>query len=187
MPIRSARWWAASRSRPPIPASLVRTGQSAGCFRKAGPAAVVDGGACRSPGGIVADARAAVTDTHPLLFHAAGGRRLGRRAARLFAAAEARTALIYVPTVVMWETSLLSRVGRVDLRRSLREFFADLFSNPAYQALDLIPEDVYLADDTRPNDDPFDALVCAVARRLSLPLITRDTDIADSGLVRVLW
>ena len=148
---------------------------------------MVDGGACGSPGGIVADARAAVTDTHPLLFHAAGGRRLGRRAARLFAAAEARTALIYVPTVVMWETSLLSRVGRVDLRRSLREFFADLFSNPAYQAVDLIPEDVYLADDTRPNDDPFDALVCAVARRLSLPLITRDTDIADSGLVRVLW
>ena len=127
MPIRSARWWAASRSRPPIPASLVRTGRSAGCFR------VVDGGACRSPGGIVADARAAVTDTHPLLFHAAGGRRLGRRAARLFAAAEARTALIYVPTAVMWETSLLSRVGRVDLRRSLREFFADLFGNPAYQ------------------------------------------------------
>ena len=55
------------------------------------------GGAC----GIVADARAAVTDTHPLLFHAAGGCRLGRRAARLFAAAEARTALIYVPTAVM--------------------------------------------------------------------------------------
>src|SRR5207249_7242516 len=97
------------------PTSLVRTGQSARCFR------VVDGGACGSPGGIVADARAAVTDTHPLLFHAAGGRRLGRRAARLFAAAEARTALIYVPTAVMWETSLLSRVGRVDLRRSLRD------------------------------------------------------------------
>src|SRR5207244_1298085 len=68
--------------------SLVRTGRSAGCFR------VVDGGACGSPGGIVADARAAVTDTHPLLFHAAGGRRLGRHAARVFAAAEARTALI---------------------------------------------------------------------------------------------
>ena len=134
------------------------------------------GGAC----GIVADARAAVTDTHPLLFHAAGGRPLGRRAARLFAAAEARTALIDVPTAVMWETSLLSRVGRVDLRRSLREFFADLFSNPAYQGPDL-------AEGTRPNDDPFDALVCAAARRLSLPLITRDADIADSGLVPVLW
>src|SRR5437016_2717079 len=181
MPIRSARWWAASRSRPPIPASLVRTGQSAGCFP------VVDGGACRSPGGIVADARAAVTDTHPLLFHAAGGRRLGRRAARLFAAAEARTALIYVPTAVMWETSLLSRVGRIDLRRSLRQFFADLFTNPAYRALDLIAEDVYLASDARPNDDPFDALVCAAARRLSLPLLTRDADIAESGLVRVIW
>ena len=69
----------------------------------------------------------------------------------------------------------------------MREFFADLFTNPAYQALDLIPEDVYLASDARPNDDPFDALVCAAARRLSLPLLTRDADIADSGLVRVIW
>ena len=135
----------------------------------------------------MADAGGAVTDTHPLLFHATGGRRLGRRAARLFAAAEARRAVVYVPAAVIWETSLLSRVGRVDLRRSVREFFADLFTNPAYQALDLIPEDVYLASDARPNDDPFDALVCATARRLSLPLVTRDTDIADSGLVRVIW
>jgi hypothetical protein len=31
---------------------------------------------------------AAVTDTHPLLFHAAGSRRLGRRAAEVFEAAE---------------------------------------------------------------------------------------------------
>ena len=75
----------------------------------------------------------------------------------------------------------------MDLRRSVREFFADLFTNPAYQALDLIPEDVYLASDARPNDDPFDARVCAAARRLSLPLLTRDADIADSGLVRVIW
>ena len=135
----------------------------------------------------MADVRAAVTDTHPLLFHAVGGRRLGRRAARLFAAAEARHAVIYVPTAAMWEMSLLARVGRIDLRRSLRQFFADLFTNPAYRALDLIVEDVYLASDARPNDDPFDALICASARRLSLPLLTRDADIADSGLVRVIW
>src|SRR5437867_12955688 len=140
MPIRSARWWAPSRSRPPIPTSLVRTGQSAGCFR------VVDGGACGSPGGIVADARAAVTDTHPLLFHAAGGRRLGRRAAEVFDAAERQAAIIYVPAAVIWESGLLAWTGRVDLRRPLPQFFADLFSNPAYQPVDLTPEQIYQAD-----------------------------------------
>ena len=32
----------------------------------------------------MADPAAAVTDTHPLIFHAAGSGRLGRHAARLF-------------------------------------------------------------------------------------------------------
>ena len=135
----------------------------------------------------MAEIPAADTDTHPLVFHAAGGRRLGRRAAKVFAAAERRAGLVYVPVAVMWECSLLGRVGRIDLGRALEEFFADLFSNPAYQPLGLTPEQIYLADRTRPNDDPFDALVCAAARHLDLPLVSRDADILESGLVKVLW
>jgi PIN domain nuclease of toxin-antitoxin system len=130
---------------------------------------------------------AAVTDTHPLLFHAAGSRRLGRRAAKVFDAAERQAAIIYVPTAVMWECGLLAWTGRVDLRRPLHQFFADLFSNPAYQPVDLTPEQIYQADTARPNRDPFDALICAAARHLELALLTRDGDIRDSGLVRVIW
>jgi PIN domain nuclease of toxin-antitoxin system len=132
-------------------------------------------------------ADAAVTDTHPLLFHAAGSRRLGRRAAAMFEAAERRSALIYVPVAVMWESALLSWVGRIDLQRSPADFFGDLFSNPAYQPLDLTPELVYAADAARPNRDPFDALICAAARHLELPLLTRDGEIRRSGLVTVIW
>jgi len=105
----------------------------------------------------------------------------------MFAAAERRAGIIYVPTVAMWECALLVRAGRIDLQRSVREFFADLFSNPAYQPVDLTPEQIYLADERRPNADPFDALICAAARHLDLPLLTRDGDIADSGLVSVIW
>lgn len=132
-------------------------------------------------------AEAAVTDTHPLLFHAAGSRRLGRLAAALFDAAARQAALIYVPAAVIWECGLLAWTGRVDLQRPLPEFFADLFSNPAYQPVDLTPEQIYRADAARPNRDPFDALICAAARQLDLPLLTRDRDIQESGLVRVIW
>ena len=130
---------------------------------------------------------AAVADTHALVFHAAGGRHLGKRAAAVFAAAEHRTSIIYVPVAVIWECAVLARVGRIDLRRSAREFFADLFSNPAYQPVDLTAEQVYLADEMRPNADPFDALICAAARHLDLPLLTRDGDISDCGWVRAVW
>jgi PIN domain nuclease of toxin-antitoxin system len=132
-------------------------------------------------------ADAAVTDTHPLLFHAAGGGRLGLRAARFFERCERREAILYVPAAVLWECSLLTRVARVNLRRSVRAFFDDLFSNPAYQPLDLTPEQVFLADELRFTRDPFDALIVAAARSAGLPLVTRDGAIFGSGAVTVLW
>lgn len=135
----------------------------------------------------MADLPAAVTDTHALVFHAASARVLGRRAAAHFEACERGQALLYVPMAVIWEVSLLARVSRVNLRRPVRDFFGDLFSNPAYQPVDLAAEQVYLADDLRFTRDPFDALIVAAAQTLALPLLTRDTTIAGSGTVRVIW
>lgn len=135
----------------------------------------------------MAEPGAAVTDTHPLLLHAAGRSNLGPKAARFFGRAERREAIIYVPAAVMWETSLLARAGRINLRRSVRGFFEDLFSNPAYQPLDVTPADVFLADELRFNRDPFDALIVAAARRTGLPLLTRDGDIGASHTVQIVW
>ncbi|OLC42521.1 MAG: hypothetical protein AUH43_22405 [Acidobacteria bacterium 13_1_40CM_65_14] len=92
-----------------------------------------------------------------------------------------------MPTVVMWECSMLARVARVNFRRTVREFFNDLFSNPAYQPIDITPEEVFVADELRFTRDPFDALICASARTAGLPLITRDADIRGSGVVTVIW
>jgi len=135
----------------------------------------------------VAEVPAVVTDTHPLLYHAAGGRGLGRKAAALFDRCERQEVLVYVPAVVMWECSLLARVGRVNLRRTVRGFFDDLFSTPAYQPVDLTSEQVFVADELRFTRDPFDILVCAAARVMDLPLVTRDADITGAGVVRVTW
>jgi PIN domain nuclease of toxin-antitoxin system len=135
----------------------------------------------------VAEPAAAVTDTHALLFHASGGGRLGRRAAGMFEEGEQRRAIIYVPAAVMWECALLARVGRINLRRTVRMFFDDLFSNPAYQPFDLTPSQIFRADELRFTRDPFDALICAAAQELELPLITRDNDIRGSGVVRAIW
>ena len=135
----------------------------------------------------MADLPAAVCDTHALLFHAGGGGRLGRRAAAHFEACEQRQALTYVPMAVIWECGLLARASRVNLRRTVRGFFDDLFSNPAYQAYDLTAAQVFAADEARLNRDPFDALICAAAIDLEIPLITRDADIRASGVVRVIW
>lgn len=135
----------------------------------------------------MADLPAAVADTHALLFHASASRALGRRAAAHFEACERQQALLYVPMAVIWEVSLLARASRINLRRPIRDFFGDLFSNPAYHPFDLTPEQGYLADDLRFTRDPFDALIVAAARTLALPLVTRDADIRASGAVRAIW
>ena len=137
--------------------------------------------------GGVAEPNAAVTDTHPLIFHAAGGGRLGPKAAAFFDRCERREAILYVPVVVIWESTLLARASRINLRRPVRSFFDDLFSNPAYQPLDATPEQVFGADEFRFNRDPFDALIVAAARGIDLPLITRDADIRGSGAITTRW
>lgn len=134
----------------------------------------------------VARTEAAVTDTHALLYHAAG-RGLGPEAAACYSAAEDRKTVIYVPAAVLWEITLLARAGKVNLRRTTRAFFVDLFTNPAYQAHDLTRDQVFAADELRFNRDPFDALIVAAANDLQLPLITRDSEIAASGTVSVIW
>ena len=135
----------------------------------------------------MADPDAVVTDTHALVFHAGGGCGLGTSAARLFDRCERRETIIYVPAAVVWECSLLARVARINLRRTVRVFFDDLFSNPAYQPLDLTPEQVFVADDLRFTRDPFDALICAAAQTMHLPLISRDAQIRGAGVVKVIW
>jgi PIN domain nuclease of toxin-antitoxin system len=135
----------------------------------------------------VAELPSAVLDTHALIFHAAGGRGLGTKAATFFARCERQQAVLYVPVAVMWECSLLARVARVNLRRTVRAFFHDLFSNPAYQPLDLTTTQIFSADELRFTRDPFDTLICAAARDLDVPLITRDAHIRKSGIVRVIW
>ena len=134
----------------------------------------------------MADIEAAVTDTHALLYHAAG-RGLGPKAAAVFQAAEARRAVIYVPIAVIWEVTLLARAGKINLRRTPRVFFVDLFTNVAYQPYDLTREQVFEADELRFTRDPFDGLIVAAARALELPLLTRDTVIVASQAVTVMW
>lgn len=61
---------------------------------------------------------------------------------------------------------MLARTVRISLHRPVRQFFADLFSNPAYQPHALDPAQLYDADELR---------------------FTRDAAIRASGSVRAIW
>lgn len=82
---------------------------------------------------------------------------------------------------------MLARRVRVNLHRPARSFFEDLFTNPAYQLYPMDPAQIFDAGDLRLLNDPFDALICAAARDLELPLMTADSAITASKLVTTIW
>jgi len=105
----------------------------------------------------------------------------------MFQAVEGGEATIYVPMAVVMEVTFLARAGRANLKVPAFTFFDTLFSNPAYQPLDLSLEHLRVADVLRFNRDPYDSLIVAAALVLGLPLITRDAAIVESKAVKVLW
>lgn len=129
-----------------------------------------------------------VTDTHPLIFHAQGKGRLGKKAAAIFEKAEAQDAIVYVPTVVLWEMSILVRLGRIDLGRSMRDFSEILFSNAAFQSCDLTAQQVCSSHESAlPNTDPFDGLISGISRELGVPLITKDSALLALPDLVTIW
>ncbi len=128
-----------------------------------------------------------VTDTHPLVWQAAQPRKLGRRAARAFAAYEAGDAVLYVPAPVVLESWFLVKNGRIRHDTSVEAWWRQLAS-PALILEPMPAEDVFAAGRLDwHHDDVFDRLIVACALRLGLPLVTADRSITDSGLVDVLW
>jgi len=128
-----------------------------------------------------------VTDTHSLLWYTQPKRgRLSKRAHSLFEKAEAEQALIYVPTIVLWEIVDQLKHGEIGLPQRFDHWCRDLESKRGFQIQPLLWEDVDAARGL-PFDDPFDCLIAGTAIRLALPLITKDTAITESELVETIW
>ena len=128
-----------------------------------------------------------VTDTHPLAYYA--DRRfskMSKRARRIFDDAQEGDVLICVPTIVLAELMILLRLDRLRIPQAFDKWCRELDADPGFSIEPLLWPDV---DEMRqlPFKDPFDRMIVGTAKRLRLPLITKDVDIADSGLVETVW
>jgi PIN domain nuclease of toxin-antitoxin system len=129
-----------------------------------------------------------VTDTHPLIWYASGRHgELSKKALRAYRAADSGRSQILVPAVVLWETALLERIGRVRLANRFAEWVDALLAQPGFELAALSPADIAEAVKFNINDDIFDGAIVAAATTREVPLITRDGGITDSGIVEVVW
>ena len=128
-----------------------------------------------------------VTDTHPLVWFAAGkSGRLSKKALRAFSSAARGESLIYVPPFVLWEVAILLKIGRVALQEDFGDWADHLMAQQGFALADFTVPVATVAY-RYPLVDPFDAVITATAQILDLPLITKDSEITNSGLVEVYW
>lgn len=132
--------------------------------------------------------RQAVTDTHSLIWYAAGRhRRLGRKALEFFRAADERRALVHVPTTVLMEVSEALRAGRLELETPFAAWIEALFAAGPYLAAPLEVAVVTKSHDLFAIPERGDRLIAATAAVLGCPLISRDPEIRRTKAIATIW
>jgi PIN domain nuclease of toxin-antitoxin system len=128
-----------------------------------------------------------VTDTHALVHHAFLSQPLpGKEARRIFEKAEAGKTIVFIPSVVLWEISLLTELGKIRLTQRFEHWCRSLDNKPGFSIVSLEWLDIKEARQL-PFSDPMDCFIAGTALRLDAPLITKDREIADSNIVQTVW
>jgi PIN domain nuclease of toxin-antitoxin system len=129
----------------------------------------------------------ALLDTHVVLWWFQQPKRLSAAQRRVLRQA-GDNASLGIADVTLLEIALLLERGRIDLALPLEEWLAHATAGPLVERCGLSPaiarEMVSLS--TTRDWDPADRILVATARVMGVPLVTSDTRIADSGLVRTV-
>lgn len=127
----------------------------------------------------------AALDTHAFVWSVLDPDRLGASARRVIESAGAGE--LAIPSPVIMELGFLIDNDRLDLRGSSPQ---DIFGSAlSYHVV--VP--MTLAAAVRaprldlPHGDPYDRMIVASALDLALPLLTKDGNITDAEIVRVIW
>lgn len=80
-----------------------------------------------------------VTDTHPLIYYATNQRKkLSKRVLQIFVDCEDEKVSIFLPAAVLWESSILVKLGKVKLKHESFEWWCDnLLCHPSFIFLPL--------------------------------------------------
>lgn len=126
-----------------------------------------------------------VIDTHALAWFFAEDSRLSPTVDSILVRAEATTAQILIPTLVLAELTLISQKQRVpiaiavilDAIQETTSFIIVDFDFSVFQTFLELPQ----------TWDLHDRIIAATAKRYSAKLITRDEELRSSNIIETVW
>lgn len=129
-----------------------------------------------------------VTDTHPLVWYiTAKFSKLPNKVKNAFDDAVDGKCVIFIPSVVLWELSLLIKAGIVRTSVPLEEYVQEHFFAKAISIIDMETDDIFRSHGLVFSRDPFDVMIVAIALRLECPLITADGVIHEHKPCDLFW
>ena len=126
-----------------------------------------------------------VADTHTLFWYFTASPSLGSQALAAFDEAKRGQALVYIPAIVLAELYFLNEKKNRPIDYSTT--FALLVQSAQFVLLPFEPIDTLDFDNDTAVSDIHDRIIVGVARRLGAILLTRDAQIARSGVVATQW
>jgi PIN domain nuclease of toxin-antitoxin system len=126
-------------------------------------------------------------DTHVLLFWLGRDPRLTAEQANAIEGA-APDAPLLVSDISLWEIATLTALGRIRLRRPLRDWLESAVAPPLVRRISISPAVAAEVADLPStfHRDPADRIIVATARTAGARVATSDRRIIDSGLVEIV-
>lgn len=126
-----------------------------------------------------------VADTHALFWYLTASLRLSAIAKAAFDEGKNGLALIYIPSIVLAELYFLN------IKHGYPIDFADeykkLETGGQFIMTSFEPSDVLDFDANSAVKEIHDRIIVGTAQKLNAACITKDENITDSGLVKIIW
>lgn len=126
-----------------------------------------------------------VADTHALVWFFTNSRRLSQTALHIMREADAGREVIFIPTIVLAELMSICKSGKTPLDFSTT--LGRLEAGDNYQIIPLDLTIIKAANDIQAELEMHDRLIVATAQLLSVPVLTKDEMIVQSGALPVVW
>ena len=126
-------------------------------------------------------------DTHAWIWFLADSSRLSREAEAAIAR-ETEDSSLLLSSISVWELFMLVKKGRLELSVEPAAFLTITHRDPRFS---IVPVDEVIARRSVElpdiHGDPADRMILATAVELGVPVVSRDSRLAEYGAARVIW